>query len=139
MESGPRHSGGMSQGSEGAAAHRSRVDEDAANPGGPGSAKLQAAIDQAARTSARMFEGLSASSAGLELGIAVAIGALFGRWLDGKLGTEPWMLLVFLVFGLIAGFRGVLRAVAAADRAAEGAERDRKSTRLNSSHVALSR
>jgi len=126
MESGPRHSGEMSQDSERAAAHRSRVDADASNPGGPGPAKLQPAIDQAARTSRRMFEGLSASSAGLELGIAVAIGALFGRWLDGKLGTEPWMLLVFLVFGLIAGFRGVLRAVARADRAAERAERDRR-------------
>jgi ATP synthase protein I len=64
-----------------------------------------------------MFDGLSASSAGLELGIAVLIGALFGHWLDGELGTAPWMLLVFLIIGLIAGFRGVLRAVARAERA----------------------
>jgi len=107
MESGSSHSGEMSQDSERAAAHRSRVEP----------------IDKAARTSRRMFEGLSASAAGLELGIAVAIGALFGRWLDGKLGTQPWMLLVFLALGLIAGFRGVLRAVARADKAAE---RDRR-------------
>lgn len=65
-----------------------------------------------------MFEGLSASSAGLELGISVGLGALFGRWLDGELGTEPWMLLLFLAIGLVAGFRGVLRAVARADKAA---------------------
>ena len=80
-----------------------------------------------------MYEGLSASAAGLELGIAVAIGALFGGWLDGKLGTAPWLLIVFLILGVIAGFRGVLRAVARAERAdraerirnrrSEGAER----------------
>ena len=116
MESGPSHSGEMSQDSERAAAHRSRVDADASTAGKP-EAKLQPAIDPAARKGRGLYEGLSASSAGLELGIAVALGALFGRWLDGKLGTEPWMLLVFLVVGLIAGFRGVLRAVARAERA----------------------
>jgi len=122
MESGPSHSGEMSQDSERAAAHRSRVDADASTTARKPE-KLQPAIDQAARKSRGLYEGLSASSAGLELGIAVAIGALFGRWLDGKLGTEPWMLLVFLVIGLIAGFRGVLRAVARAEKAAEKADR----------------
>jgi ATP synthase protein I len=65
-----------------------------------------------------MYDGLSASSAGLELGISVALGALFGGWLDGKLGTSPWMMLVFLLVGVVAGFRGLLRAVARADKAA---------------------
>jgi ATP synthase protein I len=107
----------MSQDSARGPAHRSRVDADAP--------RLERAVetparplDPAARQSKRLYNGLSASSAGLELGIAVGIGALFGRWLDGKLGTEPWMLLVFLVIGLIAGFRGLLRAVGRADRAA---------------------
>jgi ATP synthase protein I len=82
------------------------------------------ALDPAARRSRQMYEGLSASAAGLELGVSVAIGALFGRWLDGRLGTEPWLLIVFLILGLIAGFRGVLRAVARAERA-DRAERIR--------------
>jgi ATP synthase protein I len=71
-----------------------------------------------------MYEGLSASAAGLELGLAVAIGALFGGWLDGKLGTAPWLMIVFLILGAIAGFRGLLRAVARAERA-DRAERIR--------------
>ena len=113
MQPAPRHSGEMSQNSEREPVHRSQVNADA-----PGEAKPEAKpLDPAARVSRRMFDGLSASSAGLELGISVAIGALFGRWLDGKLGTAPWMLLVFLIIGLIAGFRGVLRAVARAERA----------------------
>lgn len=135
MQSGSSHSGEMSHDSEHSRAHRSRVDADAptrstrstAPAGGTAGTARTAPIDGAARTSRRMYHGLSASSAGLELGIAVALGALFGRWLDGKLGTEPWLLLVFLIIGLIAGFRGVLRAVARADRAARAeAEADRR-------------
>ena len=76
-------------------------------------------IDPAARTTKRAYDALSASSVGLELGISVILALLFGWWLDGKLGTQPWMMLLFLVFGLIAGFRGVLRAVHRAERAAE--------------------
>lgn len=80
-------------------------------------------IDPAARTSKRAYDALSSSSVGLELGISVVLGLLFGWWLDKQLGTSPWMMLLFLVFGLIAGFRGVMRAVARAERAAERNDR----------------
>lgn len=69
----------------------------------------------------RFYSALSASSVGLELGISVLVGVLFGNWLDGQLGSEPWMMLVFMVIGLIAGFRGVLHAVKKADREASRA------------------
>jgi len=108
MQPGPRHSGEMSQDSERERVHPTTVDADGLH--GP-------ALDPAARSSRRMYEGLSASAAGLELGISVAIGALFGAWLDGKLGTAPWLLIGCLILGVIAGFRGVLRAVARAERA----------------------
>jgi len=119
----------MSQESARGPQHRNAVPEDATSPERSAAkdrsesplhpaGQLRPAIDPAARSSRRMYDGLSASSAGLELGISVALGALFGRWLDSKLGTEPWLLLAFLVLGLIAGFRGVLRAVARADKAA---------------------
>lgn len=119
MPSGPSHSGEMSQDSERDCVHLSAVPADGLRPelAFPGR-RRSPAIDPAARQSKRMYDGLSASSAGLELGIAVGLGALFGAWLDGKLGTAPWMMLVFLILGLIAGFRGVLRAVARAERAA---------------------
>ena len=120
MPSGPIHSGDMSQDSERGRVHLSGVPGDDAAPLlRPAVARARRpAIDPAARQSKRMYEGLSASSAGLELGIAVGLGAVFGAWLDGKLGTGPWMMLVFLILGTIAGFRGVLRAVARAERAA---------------------
>jgi len=118
MPSRPGHSGEMSQDSARGPAHRTGVDADAPAPTRIPTPALQPAIDPAARASKRLYDGLSASSAGLELGIAVGLGALFGSWLDGKFGTQPWLLLVFLILGVIAGFRGLLRAVARAERAA---------------------
>lgn len=67
----------------------------------------------------RFYNMLSASSVGLELGLSVVIAVVFGIWLDGELGTAPWMMLLWLCVGLAAGFRGVLRAVRRADREAE--------------------
>lgn len=121
MQSGPNTSGDMSQDSESGALHRTGVPTDTSSGGDlpVPSPPLRPAIDRAARTTKRMYDGLSASSAGLEMGISVALGLGFGTWLDGRLGTRPWMLLLFLVIGMIAGFRGVLRAVARADRAAK--------------------
>lgn len=109
MQSAPSNRGEMSQDSAEPTLHRSVV-----SPRG---------LDPAARTAKRAYDALSASSVGLELGISVILGLLFGWWLDKQLGTAPWMMLLFLVFGLIAGFRGVMRAVTRAERAAEANSR----------------
>jgi F0F1-type ATP synthase assembly protein I len=74
-------------------------------------------VDPAARATKRAYGALSASTAGLELGISVALGLLLGYWLDSKAGTGPWLMLLFMVFGLVAGFRGVLRAIKRAEQA----------------------
>ena len=130
MPSGPVHSGEMSQDSERDRAHRTGVAESPTNAPRPTPPALSRAIDPAARMSRRMYEGLSASSVGLELGIAVILGLLFGMWLDRKLGTEPWMMLVCLCLGLVAGFRNMLRAVARAERA-DRAERAQHAERAD--------
>jgi F0F1-type ATP synthase assembly protein I len=57
---------------------------------------------------------------GIELGLSVMIGLIGGQWLDKRFGTEPWLLLLGLVFGMAAGFRSVFRALkdlTAADKA----------------------
>lgn len=56
------------------------------------------------------FKTFSMASVGLEMGFAVAIGAVFGVWLDRTFDTAPWLLLLFLGFGIAAGFKGMLRA-----------------------------
>jgi len=78
------------------------------------------AVDPAARTGKGMYQGLASSSVGLEMGLSVVIGVLIGLWLDDTFGTTPWLMLLFIGFGLAAGFRGVLRAVAKEDKRAGG-------------------
>ena len=51
------------------------------------------------------------SSMGLELGLSVVVGFLIGSLLDKWLGTEPWLLLVFGIAGIIAGYRSIFRLV----------------------------
>lgn len=53
----------------------------------------------------------SASVVGLNLVSATFVGLAMGYWLDRWLGTSPWLLLAFLVLGIIAGFRNVLQEV----------------------------
>jgi len=86
--------------------------------------KRVVAIDPASRRTKRAYNALTASSVGLELGVAVVVSLLFGMWLDREFGTAPWNMLAFLVVGLVAGFRNVFRAVARVERAAEDDDRD---------------
>jgi ATP synthase protein I len=85
---------------------------------------LRSSIDPAARFGKRVYNAINASSVGLELGVSVGLGLLVGFFLDKRLGTTPWMLLLWMVIGLVAGFRGVFRAVARADRAAEAEDKE---------------
>jgi ATP synthase protein I len=62
-----------------------------------------------ARKSRRYDRYLRYSTVGLEMGLSVIIGLFVGQWLDKQFGTEPWLLLVFLLFGMVAGFRSIFR------------------------------
>jgi len=73
--------------------------------------------DVAAKTRG-VYRTLSMSSVGLEMGIAVILGLLAGRWLDGHYGTGPWLMMVFTALGMAAGFKGVFRALREADQIA---------------------
>jgi ATP synthase protein I len=58
----------------------------------------------------------SYSTVGLEMGLSVAVGAIIGYYLDKWLHTEPWLLIVFLIFGAIAGYRSLYRALKRLER-----------------------
>jgi F0F1-type ATP synthase assembly protein I len=45
-----------------------------------------------------------AASLGLEIAVAVFLGAGAGYWLDLRFRTGPWLMVVGLVIGSIAGF-----------------------------------
>jgi F0F1-type ATP synthase assembly protein I len=46
---------------------------------------------------------------GLELVLCLMVGLFGGRWLDGKLGTDPWLSVVGFCFGLAAGAKAIHR------------------------------
>ncbi len=52
-----------------------------------------------------------ASTAGIVLVVATFIGYFFGQWLDRKFGTGPWLMLLFTLMGMAAGFIEVFRIV----------------------------
>lgn len=51
------------------------------------------------------------SSLGLSVSFAVFIGLGIGVVLDRKFDTSPWFTLIFLGFGIVAGFRNIGRAI----------------------------
>jgi F0F1-type ATP synthase assembly protein I len=48
---------------------------------------------------------------GVELVAPILLGVFVGRWLDGRWGTEPWLLVAGSVLGLVVGFYTFLRSV----------------------------
>jgi ATP synthase protein I len=50
------------------------------------------------------------------MGLSVAVGAIGGYYLDKWLKTEPWLLIIFLIFGAIAGYRSLYRALKRLER-----------------------
>lgn len=48
-----------------------------------------------------------ASTIGLSMVFATFIGLAIGYWLDKVFETSPWLTLIFLVIGIVAGFRNI--------------------------------
>jgi len=51
------------------------------------------------------------SSVGLSVALSTFIGLGIGVWLDKKFESNPWMTLIFLGLGIIAGFRNIGLAI----------------------------
>lgn len=56
------------------------------------------------------------STVGIEMGLSVVIGLLMGIYLDRYLKTEPWMTIIFLLFGVAAAFRVMVRVARESSR-----------------------
>ena len=52
-----------------------------------------------------------ASTLGLTIVIATFIGLALGLWLDRVFDTSPWLTIIFLILGIIAGFHNLYRFV----------------------------
>lgn len=66
---------------------------------------------------------LTLLSLGFSVPFAIVIGGGAGWLLDRWLGTAPWLFLIFLAFGIVAGLRNVIRAASSAASLDARAER----------------
>ncbi len=48
-----------------------------------------------------------ASAVGISFAVSIVLGLAAGLWLDKKLGTAPWCLLLCLLVGIAAGFKNL--------------------------------
>jgi ATP synthase protein I len=56
------------------------------------------------------------SSLSFSIALSIVIGLGIGYWLDKKFETTPWLTLIFLGLGVIAGFRNIYMALQRARR-----------------------
>jgi ATP synthase protein I len=52
---------------------------------------------------------LEASSVGIQLVLSTFVGFAMGYFLDRFFNTSPWLTVIFLILGILAGFRELLR------------------------------
>ncbi len=58
----------------------------------------------------------SFAGAGAQFVVSILLFLYVGKWLDGKLGTAPWLLMVGVFVGAGAGFYSFYRRIMAASR-----------------------
>lgn len=56
------------------------------------------------------------SSLSFSIALAIVIGLAVGYWLDTRYDTSPWLTLIFLGLGIIAGFRNIYLAMKKSQR-----------------------
>lgn len=66
--------------------------------------------------------------AGLQFAGAIILFLFVGRWLDARLGTEPWLLLVGVAVGAVGGFTSLYRQLVIVPRERERRQRETKTT-----------
>lgn len=60
------------------------------------------------------------SAVGIELVASIVVFLLIGQWVDGQLGTDPYLTLLGLFLGVFMGFRAVLRVLRDASEEDDG-------------------
>lgn len=60
------------------------------------------------------------AGSGIQLVVSILLFVYAGRWLDGKLGTSPWLLVLGAFVGAFAGFYSMYRALTASTKQRDG-------------------
>ena len=73
--------------------------------------------------------GASYMTLGLQLALSVVAFLFLGRWLDGKFGTDPWLMLAGLALGATGGLVAFLKQASAMGRSEDEEEARRRKER----------
>jgi ATP synthase protein I len=74
---------------------------------------LRALVGEPQQPDGKLRQSLAAAaSVGFEVVVPVALLSYGGNWLDGKMGTAPWLLLIGMLLGMAVGFYNLFRRVA---------------------------
>ncbi len=73
----------------------------------------------------------STGAVGLEIAIAIGIGYFGGRYLDGRLGTNPWLTWVGFGAGVGAAIKALVRVVRSYQRSLEEDEKADEQNKKN--------
>ena len=90
-------------------------------PGGGPSAGPPGEREASSGPSASEFAGV-----GLQFAASIIVCLFAGQWLDRKLGTAPWFLIVGVFFGAGAGFHSLYRKLMAAQAREDAARKARR-------------
>jgi len=90
-------------------------------PGGGPSAGPPGGREASSGPSASEFAGV-----GLQFAASIIVFLLAGQWLDRKLGTTPWLLMVGVFFGAGGGFYSMYRKLMAAQAREDAARKARR-------------
>jgi ATP synthase protein I len=71
-------------------------------------------------------EGAQFLGAGIQFAASILVFLFLGRWLDDRLGTEPWLLLLGVMVGASAGFYSLYRQLVIAPRKKQPETRERR-------------
>jgi F0F1-type ATP synthase assembly protein I len=63
---------------------------------------------------------------GVQFVLAILLFLYAGRWLDGKLGTEPWLMMIGVFVGAAAGFYSMYKKLAADQQREDASRRARR-------------
>ncbi len=81
-------------------------------------------MEEKDRNLIRMLGALS--TVGLTMVFATVIGLFIGYQLDKVFGTSPWLMGIFLLLGLIAGFRNLFVHVKKSQETLDEQDKDKK-------------
>lgn len=85
--------------------------------------------DESGRRGTPALQAGEVLGVGLQFAASILFFLFVGRWLDEKLGTTPWLLLVGVLVGAAAGFYSLYRQLVIVPRERERQRREKEEGR----------